>query len=448
MGKHKPIFDPSVDCGDYVVVTNARKVKVTGRKADQLVYRHHTMFPGGLKEIPYDIMMKRKPDEIIRQAVSGMLPKNKLRERRLERLRIFEDEDMGVFKHNIIKRWEDGPAIQQSGQYLCPDRRRPHFKPYQQKLGELLGDSDVPPQSEFALGEIAWFCQQPPEDRTYAELDLAVVLQATLDHAHTCGHSSHRSTAYAVAACYASEDSQRLKRFLRPRHCVVYGRLEGMPTTRQRRSLILPLQQEVSPYTLGPHEKTMKMHSPPSVRFYAVVERFLHLDDIPGYTGKAILVDAAHIIPPPICVFDGTDMTNSLSSLATLGILTRYTDPPEDFPQHIDAPDTDDAQTPNEYAYKTYSDIVIIALPASTIIFRNHAERDIPLPNPRHLAFHAALCGVLHATGTGKMFHRVLRTLDLACRAGRPTNKRRTGEDFRAAVTVASLRRFSSQLRV
>ncbi|KAL6307050.1 60S ribosomal protein L23 [Sparassis latifolia] len=108
MGKHKPIFDPSVDCGDYVVVTNARKVKVTGRKADQLVYRHHTMFPGGLKEIPYDIMMKRKPDEIIRQAVSGMLPKNKLRERRLERLRIFEDADMGVFKHNIIKRWEDG----------------------------------------------------------------------------------------------------------------------------------------------------------------------------------------------------------------------------------------------------------------------------------------------------------------------------------------------------
>ncbi|KAI0774699.1 60S ribosomal protein L23 [Trametes elegans] len=108
MGKHKPIYDPSVDCGDYVVVTNARNVKVTGKKAQQLVYRHHTMFPGGLKEIQYKDMMRRKPDEIIRKAVSGMLPKNKLRERRLERLRIFSDEDMGVFRHNILKRWEDG----------------------------------------------------------------------------------------------------------------------------------------------------------------------------------------------------------------------------------------------------------------------------------------------------------------------------------------------------
>ena len=118
------------DCGDYVVVTNSKKVKVSGRKEDQMLYRKHTMYPGGLKEIKYKEMMKRKPDEvrctmpwvtkvteahlshsvvqIIRQAVSGMLPKNKLRERRLERLRIFPDEDMGTFQHNIVKRWEDG----------------------------------------------------------------------------------------------------------------------------------------------------------------------------------------------------------------------------------------------------------------------------------------------------------------------------------------------------
>ncbi|KAI0758189.1 60S ribosomal protein L23 [Fomes fomentarius] len=111
MGKHKPIYDPGADCGDYVVVTNARNIKVTGKKAQQLVYRHHTMFPGGLKEIQYKDMMRRKPDEIIRQAVSGMLPKNKLRERRLERLRIFADDDMGVFKHNILQRWEDGTLL-------------------------------------------------------------------------------------------------------------------------------------------------------------------------------------------------------------------------------------------------------------------------------------------------------------------------------------------------
>ncbi|KZT06473.1 60S ribosomal protein L23 [Laetiporus sulphureus 93-53] len=108
MGKHKPVFDPSLDCGDYVVVTNARKVKVTGKKADQIIYRHHTMYPGNLKEIKYKDMMKRKPDEIIRKAVSGMLPKNKLRDRRLERLRIFEGDDMGIFAENILKRWEDG----------------------------------------------------------------------------------------------------------------------------------------------------------------------------------------------------------------------------------------------------------------------------------------------------------------------------------------------------
>ncbi|KAI3480881.1 hypothetical protein L1887_56955 [Cichorium endivia] len=68
MGKHKPIYDQSKDLGDYVVVTNAKQVVVTGRKADQRVYRHHTMYPGGLKEIKYKEMMERKPEEIIRKA--------------------------------------------------------------------------------------------------------------------------------------------------------------------------------------------------------------------------------------------------------------------------------------------------------------------------------------------------------------------------------------------
>ncbi|CAE6477074.1 unnamed protein product [Rhizoctonia solani] len=105
MGKHKPIFDKGADCGDYVCVTNARKVIVTGRKADQVVYRHHTMYPGGLKEIKYKTMMERKPDEIIRQAVSGMLPKNRLRDRRLERLRVFEGPE-NPLQANVKKNWE------------------------------------------------------------------------------------------------------------------------------------------------------------------------------------------------------------------------------------------------------------------------------------------------------------------------------------------------------
>ncbi|KAI0031262.1 60S ribosomal protein L23 [Vararia minispora EC-137] len=108
MGKHKPIYDPAVDCGDYVVVTNARQVIVTGSKDEQKMYRHHTMYPGGLKEKTYKLVMASNPDRIIRQAVSGMLPKNRLRQRRLDRLRIFPDDSMGVLQKNILKRWDDG----------------------------------------------------------------------------------------------------------------------------------------------------------------------------------------------------------------------------------------------------------------------------------------------------------------------------------------------------
>ncbi|GAA5937102.1 mitochondrial 54S ribosomal protein uL13m MRPL23 [Sporobolomyces koalae] len=106
MGKHKPIYDPANDCGDYVVVRNATKIKVTGKKEDQLVYRHHTMFAGGLKEIPYKTMMERKPEQIIRRAVSGMLPKNRLRQKRLDRLVIFPEGDVGALEANLLKDYE------------------------------------------------------------------------------------------------------------------------------------------------------------------------------------------------------------------------------------------------------------------------------------------------------------------------------------------------------
>ncbi|EDR12616.1 mitochondrial 54S ribosomal protein YmL23 [Laccaria bicolor S238N-H82] len=108
MGKHKPIYDPSVDCGDYVIVTNSRAVRVTGKKQEQLLFRKHSMFPGGLKETPYESMMVKNPDHVIRHAVSGMLPKNKLRERRLDRLKIFPSENMGILGMNIMRSWEDG----------------------------------------------------------------------------------------------------------------------------------------------------------------------------------------------------------------------------------------------------------------------------------------------------------------------------------------------------
>jgi large subunit ribosomal protein L13 len=64
MGKNKPIYDQSHDFGDYVVVSNARHIKVTGKKSQQKVYRHHTMFPGGLKEIKYEDLLQRRPEEV------------------------------------------------------------------------------------------------------------------------------------------------------------------------------------------------------------------------------------------------------------------------------------------------------------------------------------------------------------------------------------------------
>ena len=87
-GKHKPTFTPHVDGGDVVVV-NAEKIVLSGKKLDQKYYRYHTGYVGGLKEISYRDMMDKKPEEVISHAVSGMLPKNKLRSRMMTRLRVF-----------------------------------------------------------------------------------------------------------------------------------------------------------------------------------------------------------------------------------------------------------------------------------------------------------------------------------------------------------------------
>lgn len=91
-GKHKPYFASHLDCGDYVVVTNAAQIQVTGRKAKQKTYVRHSGYPGGFKEITFEKQMARDPKKVIRHAVSGMLPKNKLRKGRLARLKIFADE--------------------------------------------------------------------------------------------------------------------------------------------------------------------------------------------------------------------------------------------------------------------------------------------------------------------------------------------------------------------
>lgn len=88
-GKHKVTFTPHVDGGDFVVVVNADRVVVTGKKAEQKVYRHHTGYIGNLKEISYKRMLQEKPEEIITAAVKGMLPKSKLRAPMMKRLRVY-----------------------------------------------------------------------------------------------------------------------------------------------------------------------------------------------------------------------------------------------------------------------------------------------------------------------------------------------------------------------
>jgi len=88
-GKNKPQYTPHVDVGDFVVVVNADRVAVTGRKAEQRVYRRHSGYPGGMKETSYEQMLARKPAEVLRKAVYGMMPKTRLARKQFKKLKIY-----------------------------------------------------------------------------------------------------------------------------------------------------------------------------------------------------------------------------------------------------------------------------------------------------------------------------------------------------------------------
>lgn len=88
IGKHKANYSPHMDSGDFVVVVNAEKVKLSGKKPQQKLYRSHSGYPGGFKEISFERMLKEHPERIIEHAVSGMLPENRLKRARLGRLKI------------------------------------------------------------------------------------------------------------------------------------------------------------------------------------------------------------------------------------------------------------------------------------------------------------------------------------------------------------------------
>jgi large subunit ribosomal protein L13 len=88
-GKHKPIYSPSIDTGDYVIVVNAEKVHVTGRKLDQKMYYRHSGYPGGLKEITLRNLLQKHPTRVVEHAVRGMLPKNRLGRRMFKKLKVY-----------------------------------------------------------------------------------------------------------------------------------------------------------------------------------------------------------------------------------------------------------------------------------------------------------------------------------------------------------------------
>lgn len=92
-GKHRPTYTPHMDNGDFVVVVNASKVKVTGRKLEQKTYYHHSGYPGGLKETSLERMLERHPARVIEHAVKGMLPHNRLGRRLLRHLKVYAGPD-------------------------------------------------------------------------------------------------------------------------------------------------------------------------------------------------------------------------------------------------------------------------------------------------------------------------------------------------------------------
>jgi len=88
-GKNKPIFTPNADAGDFVIVINARGVKLTGKKLQQKIYYRHTDYPGGIRERTAEKMLEEKPEDLVRLAVKGMLPKNRLSKKLVTKLKIY-----------------------------------------------------------------------------------------------------------------------------------------------------------------------------------------------------------------------------------------------------------------------------------------------------------------------------------------------------------------------
>jgi len=92
-GKHKPSYTPHLDCGDFVIIVNAEKVRVTGRKLDQKFYHRHSGYPGGLTSISLRDQLAKHPERVLEAAIRGMLPKNKLGRRMIKKLKVYAGDE-------------------------------------------------------------------------------------------------------------------------------------------------------------------------------------------------------------------------------------------------------------------------------------------------------------------------------------------------------------------
>src|SRR5205823_1349579 len=103
-GKHKPTYTPFLDTGDHVIVVNAAKVKLTGRKEDQKIYRQHSGYEGGLREERARLVRQRKPERLVEEAVRGMLPKSKLGDAMYQKLKVYAGSDHPHAAQKPLKR--------------------------------------------------------------------------------------------------------------------------------------------------------------------------------------------------------------------------------------------------------------------------------------------------------------------------------------------------------
>ena len=127
-GKNKPTYTPHVDCGDYVIVINAEKVEVTGKKRKEKIYKRHTGYPGGLREMTFEQMMEKHPTEVVRHAVKGMMPNGKLGRQMYKKLKVYagpehescssEAGSTGYLRRGGIKRWQRHSIMEQEEENL------------------------------------------------------------------------------------------------------------------------------------------------------------------------------------------------------------------------------------------------------------------------------------------------------------------------------------------